>query len=130
MPPELRQARLVHIVQHTSRAARDFATLLQTLELALAVGLGFAVHVVVIVGFAACSNEEGGAEEGCGGGADFLDCWDGGREGGSVDEDLLVEPTGDVSGAIVVCSRYTYLGCLADILTVLGEEELTSWSKQ
>ena len=91
MPPELRQARLVHVVEHASRTARDLAALFQAVELALAVGLGLAVHVVVIVGLAAGADEVGGAEERGGGGADFLDGGDGVREGGRVDEDLLVE---------------------------------------
>ena len=91
MSPELGQARLVHVVEDTRRTARDLAALFQAVELALAVGLGLAVHVVVIVGLAAGADEVGGAEERGGGGADFLDGGDGVREGGRVDEDLLVE---------------------------------------
>ena len=91
MLAELLQALAIHIVQHTRSTSCHFAPLFETVHLALAVGLGFAVHVVVIVWFAAGADEEGGAEEGRGGGADFGDFGDAVREGGRVEEDLLVE---------------------------------------
>lgn len=51
----------------------------------------FAHHVVVIVGFAAGADEEGGAHQGAGSRANFVDFGDVVWEGGGVDEDLLVE---------------------------------------
>ena len=91
MRSKLLQTALVDVLNHTRRASRDFPTLLQTLCLALAVGLVFAVHEVIVVGFAAGTDEEGGGEQGRGGGADFWDLGDAVGEGSGVDEDLLVE---------------------------------------
>jgi len=91
MLSELLQTVLVDILEHAGGASRQFPALAQAFRLALAVGLGLAQHVVVIVGFAAGADEEAGAEEGSGGGADFGDFGDGVRVGGGVDENLLVE---------------------------------------
>ena len=91
MLPKLLQATLIHIIQHTRSTSRDFPSFFQTVRLSLAVGFGLAVHEIVIVGFAAGADEEGGGEERSGRGADFLDFGDGVGEGCCVDEDLLVE---------------------------------------
>ena len=60
--------------------------------------LGLAHHVIVIVVFTSGANEVGGAHQGGGAGADFVDFGDGVGEGGCVDEDCLVEAMGRVSG--------------------------------
>lgn len=91
MLAELLQTALVDIINHAGSTSRDLPSLLQTLGLALAVGLVFAVHEVIVVGFAAGADEEGGGEQGSGGGADFRDLGDIVWEGSGVDEDLLVE---------------------------------------
>jgi hypothetical protein len=89
--PEHVQAALIDILNHAGRTACDLATLLQALGLALAVGLRLAEHEVVIVGFAACTDEEAGGEKGSGRCADFLDLRDVVGERSGVNEDLLVE---------------------------------------
>ena len=122
MLAELLQTLPIHVVQHARRAARHLAPFLEALGLAFAVGERLAVHVVVIVGFAAGPDEEGGAEEGSGGGADFVDFGDGVRERGGVDEDLLVESGGNMlgrGGALGGLVREEYLGCRADMIAVL-----------
>jgi len=91
MPPELLQTALVYVLQHAGGASRDLPPLLQAFDLALAIGLGLAKHEVVIVGLAACTDKKRGAEERSRGGADLGHAGNGGREGGGVDEDLLVE---------------------------------------
>ena len=58
---------------HAGSASGNFAALLQAVQLALAIGLGLAHHVVVIVCLAACADEEGSGEQRCRTGADFLD---------------------------------------------------------
>lgn len=76
---------------HTLRTPRHFAALLQTVNLALAVGLGLALHEVIIVGLAASANEVCRAEQGSRGGANLLDFWDRRREGSGVDEGFAGE---------------------------------------
>ena len=53
--------------------------------------LRLAYHIVIVESFTSIANEVGGAEEGSGASTDFFDLGDGVREGGCVDEDLLVE---------------------------------------
>lgn len=96
MLAELIQTFPVHVFEHAGGTACHLPPFFQTLHLALAVRLGFAVHVVVIVRFAACANEEGGTEERSGGGADFCDLGEGVGKGGGVEEDLLVESVAKV----------------------------------
>lgn len=76
---------------HAPRASGDSPSLFQTLELALAGILVLALHVVIVVVTASRTDEEGGREQGCRAGAEFLDLGDGVGQGGSVVEDLLVE---------------------------------------
>lgn len=97
MPPELLQTALVNVLQHAGGASRDLPPLLQAFDLALAVGLGLAKHEVVIVRLAAGADKKGGTEEGSRGGADLGHAGNRGREGGGVDEDLLVEAVVDGS---------------------------------
>lgn len=56
--------------------------------------LGLALHVVIIVCTAPCSNEERRAEQRSGRGADFRNLGYGIGQGRGVDEDILVEPMG------------------------------------
>lgn len=91
MLPELLQTVLVDVVQHARGTARHLPPFPQAVGLARAVGRGLALHEVVIVGFAAGADEEGGAEQRGGGGSDLLDLGDRVGEGRGVDEDLLVE---------------------------------------
>lgn len=60
--PELLKAVLIDIIQHTSCTSRDLPPFLHTLHLPLPMRLGLALHVVIIVCTAPCSNEEGCAE--------------------------------------------------------------------
>jgi hypothetical protein len=76
---------------HARRAPRHLTALLHAVQLAPAVGLGLAHHVVIVVGLAPGTNEEGGAEEGCRAGAELLDLGDVVGERGGVDEGLVVE---------------------------------------
>jgi hypothetical protein len=78
-------------VIHARCASCDLATLLHALQLAAAVGLRFAHHVVIVVGLASCANEERGAEKRSRAGSEFLDLGDVIRQRGGVDEDLLRE---------------------------------------
>lgn len=82
---------------HACSASCDFATLLQAVQLALAIGVGLAHHVVVIVRLASCADEERGAEKGCGTGTNLGNLGDVVRERCCVDEDVLVEPGQTVS---------------------------------
>lgn len=83
---------------HTSRTPRGLPPLPHTLDLALALRLRLAHHVVIVERLAPVADEEGGAEQWGGGGADFFDGGDGFGEGGCVDEDLLVESGGVLAG--------------------------------
>ena len=54
-------------------------------------------HIIIIESLAAITNKERSAQERGGRGADFFNWGDGGREGGCVYEDLLVESAIGVS---------------------------------
>jgi len=86
---------------HAGGTAGDLAALLHAVELAAAIGLGLAHHVVIVVGLAAGADEEGGAEEGRRAGSELLDLGDVGGQRGRVDEGLLVESAPDQLGAVV-----------------------------
>ena len=76
---------------HTSRTAGDFATLLETVQFSSAIGIGLALHVVIVIGTAAVSDKERCAHKGSGCGADFLDFGDVIWHRRRVDEDVLIE---------------------------------------
>lgn len=76
---------------HASSTACDLATLLQAIELPAAIALVLALHEVIVVGLAALTDKVGGAEKGCGSGAELLDLRDVVRHGRGVHEDFLVE---------------------------------------
>lgn len=81
---------------HTSRTAGDFATLLETIQLSSTIGIGLALHVVIVIGTAAVSNKKRCAHKRGGGGADFLDFGDVIWHRRRVDEDVLTESVGGV----------------------------------
>ena len=54
-------------------------------------GFGLALHEVIVVGFASCTDKVCGAHQRRRAGADLLDWWYGVWERGGVDEDFLVE---------------------------------------
>lgn len=83
---------------HAPGASRDPPALLQALKLAPAGVLGLALHIVVIVVFAARADEERGRQQGGRGGSDLLDLGDRVRQRGGVVEDVLVEAVALVSG--------------------------------
>lgn len=117
--PEFLQTILVDVVQHAGGTPRDLPSLLEAVCLAIAVRLGLAVHEIVIVGFASCTNEEGCGEERRRGGPDFLDLGDRIGERSRVDEHLLVEAVGADQGQ----SQFKWLlsayrGFLAAILVL------------
>lgn len=89
--PESIQTLAVDILYDARRTTRDLPSLLQTFCLALAIGFGFAVHEIVIVGFASCADEESGGEERSGRGTDFWDFRNGVREWCGVNQHRLVE---------------------------------------
>lgn len=116
--PERVQALPVDILQHARRTARNLPSFLQTFRLALAVGLGFAVHEIIVVGFASCADEEGCGEERGGGGADLGDFGDGVGERSGVDEHLLVESGlsgGHGVGVSCVWRRSGFNGCRGEV---------------
>ena len=76
---------------HARRASRHFAALFHTVQLAPAIGLGLAHHVVIVVGLAPRADEEGSAEKGGGAGAELLDLGDVVGQRGGIDEGLVVE---------------------------------------
>jgi hypothetical protein len=69
--PELVQAVRVDVGNDAGGTARDLAALSHAVQLAAALGLGLAGHVVIVEGAAAGTDEEGGREERCGRGTDF-----------------------------------------------------------
>ena len=75
---------------HTSSTSRDSPPLLHAFQLPLTKRLGFTLHIIITIVFAAGADEERGGEERSGGSADFLDWGDGVWEGCCVVEDLLV----------------------------------------
>jgi hypothetical protein len=77
---------------HAGCASCDLATLPQAVQLSPTVRLGLALHVVIVVGLAAGSNEEARAHKRCRRSSDFLDLGNGVRERSGVHKDLLVEP--------------------------------------
>jgi hypothetical protein len=89
-------------VSHASGTAGDLAALLHALELAAAVALRLAHHVVIVVVLAPRADEEGGAEEGRRAGSKLLDLGDVVGQRGRVDEGLLIEPAG-ISSRISLC---------------------------
>lgn len=76
---------------HACGTSCDLSTFLHALQLAPAVRLGLAHHVVIVVGLAPCADEIGGTEEGRRAGSDLLDLGDVVGKRGGVDERLLVE---------------------------------------
>ena len=76
---------------HASGTSCDLATFLHALQLAPAVRLGLAHHVVIVEGLAPCADEEGGAEKRRRASSDLLDLGDVVGKRGGVDEGLLVE---------------------------------------
>lgn len=76
---------------HAGCASCDLATLPQAVQLSPSVRLRLALHVVIVVGLAAGSNEEACAHERCGRRSNLLDFGNGVRERSGVHEDLLVE---------------------------------------
>lgn len=114
-PPRKRTNRLGGAFQnlHATRTPRDLPSFSQAIHLALAVALVLAVHVVVIVGLAAGADEVTGAEQRGGRSTDLGDLWDMVGEGGSVDEDLLVESGGRRRGMLVM-ERYSRSGRTAE----------------
>jgi hypothetical protein len=83
---------------HASRTPGDLAALLHAVELAAAVGLGLAHHVVIIVVLASRANKERSAEEGRRTGSELFDLGDVVGQRGCVDEGLLVEPGAQLAG--------------------------------
>jgi len=57
---KFRQAVLVHVLNNAFCASCNPSALLQAVYLALSTALGFALHEIVIVSFASCSNKETG----------------------------------------------------------------------
>lgn len=100
MPPKLVQAVFVDVLEHARGAAGDLAAFAHTFEFAAAVGVGLAFHVVIVEKTATGTDEVGGAEEGCGGGADLVDGGDGGGQWGGVVKEGLVEA---VVGCQYIC---------------------------
>ena len=84
------QILLCHI--HALGASRHPPALLHAVELAPAIGVGLALHVVVIVVAAPGTDEEGGREKRSRAGTDLLDLRDRVRKGGGVVVEMLVEP--------------------------------------
>lgn len=76
---------------HAGCASCDLATLPQAVQLSPSVRLRLALHVVIVVGLAAGSNEEACAHERGGRRSNLLDFGNGVRERSGVHEDLLVE---------------------------------------
>ena len=85
---------------HTGGASRDSPALLQTVQLAPSVGLGLALHVVIVVVAASRADKEGSREQRCRAGADLLDLGDRVGERRRIDQSLLVK-----SGAMVSVGR-------------------------
>jgi len=77
---------------HAGCASCDLATLPQAIQLAPSVRLRLALHVVIVVGLAARSNEEARAHKRCRRSSNLLDFGNGVWERSGVHEDLLVEP--------------------------------------
>lgn len=86
---------------HAGSASGDLPAFLHAVELAGAVGLGLAHHVVVIVRLAPGADEERSGQKRSGTGANFLDLGDVVGQRGGVDQHLLVESAErEVSAAV------------------------------
>lgn len=77
---------------HALGASRHPPALLHAVELASAVGVRLAFHVVVIVVAAPGTDEKGGGKQRRRAGTDLLDLRDGVRKGSGVVVEVLVEP--------------------------------------
>lgn len=77
---------------HAGGAAGDSTALLHAVELAAALALVLALHVVIVVVAASSADEEGRRQQRRGAGADLLDGRDILRQRCGIDEDRLVEP--------------------------------------
>lgn len=119
MFPEFGQAMLVHVAQHAGGASCDLATLLQAVDFTLAIGVGLALHVIIVVRPASCADEEGGGKKRSGRGTDLLDLGNVVWKRSCVDEDGLVESGIMSDDALEARGHVGYLGCLADILNCL-----------
>lgn len=88
---ELLHAVGVDILDNASSAAGNLTTLFQAVELAAAVRLVLALHVIIVESLAAGADSEGRTSQECRCGTNLLDLWDmvGHRRG--VHEELLVE---------------------------------------
>jgi hypothetical protein len=91
--------KIYHI--HTSSTSCDSSALLQAFKLALARVLGLALHEIIVVRTASGANEEGSRQQRRRGGANLLDLGDVLRQGGRIDQNLLVEAV-----AIMLARRF------------------------
>ena len=87
---------------HARSAASDLPSLPQALDFSLSVGLGLALHVVIVVGSAAVTDKVGRAHQWRGTSSDLIDLRDVVWEGSGVDEIALVEPATRI---ISICSE-------------------------
>lgn len=77
---------------HTSRTAGDLPSLLQALDLPAPIGLGLALHKVIVVRLAPVSDEVRRAHQRGGRRANLIDLGDMVGHRRRVDQDMLVEP--------------------------------------
>jgi hypothetical protein len=77
---------------HALRTPCNLAPLLQTVDLALAIGICLALHEVIVEGLAARADEVGCAKEGCAAGTYFFDGRYARGQGSRVDELFAGEP--------------------------------------
>jgi hypothetical protein len=91
------QMRNIHV--HARGTTCDLPTLPHTVDLPPPIRLSFALHEVVVIGTTSGTDEEGGAHERSGAGADLFDFGNVIWEGSGVDEKMLIEPMANVSFA-------------------------------
>lgn len=72
----MRPEHIASVFLHASRTSGDFATFFHALKLSPTIRLGLAHHVVVIVGLASRTDEEGSTEKGRRTGSELLDLGD------------------------------------------------------
>lgn len=78
---------------HAGSTSRNLAAFFHTIQLTPAIRLDLAHHIIIVVCFTSCTDEEGGTEKRRRAGSELFDLGDVVGKRGGIDEVLVVEPT-------------------------------------